>query len=384
MNIGTRELGSGRPVYIIFEVASTHAGDWDIAAAYVAQAADAGADAVKFQLFEADKLLVPLTPGLQGTYDYFKTTETPRDWYPKLKALCDERGIDLLCTPFDVDGASFLNEVGVPAVKIASGELTNLPLLERVATFGKSIIMSTGMATMEEIRTAMATLRAHGAKDIVLLQCVSVYPTSFEDANVRAMQTLGSEFKVPVGYSDNGSRGMLVPLMAVALGACVIEKHVTSKKERGTLDDVFSMSVEEFGAMVQKIRGIEKRGDTEAVLAELRSEYGADFDKALGDGIKRPAPHGTVITHPGVEGSFVQREEDERQNARRGVYLRVPVEKGTILTEGKLLLLRPDIGISATAYAEVVGKTAGEDLKERMPLQLRGNEIFQFPFPNKQ
>lgn len=384
MRIGTRELGSGYPTYIIFEVASTHAGDWDTAAAYVAQAADAGADAVKFQLFEADKLLVPLTPGLKGTYDYFKTTETPRAWYPKLKALCDERGIDLLCTPFDSDGATYLNDVGVPAVKVASGELTNPPFLERVATFGKPIIMSTGMATLEEVRTAVETLRTHGAKDIVLLQCVSVYPTSFEDANVRAMQTLWDAFGTVVGYSDNGSAGALVPLMAVAMGASIIEKHVTDKKARGSIDDNFSMSFEAFAEMVRRIREIEKREDKTAVLAELRVEYGEDFDKALGDGVKRPAPHGTHVTHPGIDGSYIMRETDERQWARRGVYLRESVRKGTILTEDRLILLRPDIGIPATEYANVAGKVAGEDLKERTPLQLRNNEIFQFPFLNKQ
>lgn len=377
MFIGTREIGPGRPTYIIFEVASTHAGDWDAAASYVAQAASAGADAVKFQLFEADKLIVPLTPGLKGTYDYFKTTETPREWYPKLKKLCDESGIDLLCTPFDIDSARFLDQVGVPAVKIASGELTNLQLLEAVARLGKPVIMSTGMATMEEVRVAMETLREGGAKDIVLLQCVSVYPTSFEDANVSAMLTMGKEFGVLSGYSDNGSKGALVPLMAVALGACVIEKHVTSKKERGSLDDVFSMSVEEFGAMVKKIRAIEKRADTKAALAELQKEYGADFDKALGDGIKRPAVHGTVVVHPGVKDPFVMREEDERQWARRGVYVREPVQKGTILTEDMLLLLRPDIGISALRYKDIVGKAAGEDLPAKKPLQMRNKEIFK-------
>lgn len=383
IHIGKRKVGSGYPTYVIFEVASTHGNDWEMARNYVDQAATAGADALKFQLFEVDKLLVPLMPALQGTYDYFKTAETPREWFPELKVLCDEKGIDLLCTPFDIDSAQFLNGVGIPAVKIASGELTNQMLLEQVATFDKPIIVSTGMATMEEVHSAVETLHAHGAKDIILLQCISVYPTSFEDANVRAMQTLGDEFGVPVGYSDNGSAGMLVPLMAVALGACVIEKHVTSKKERGTLDDVFSMSVEAFTGMVKKIREVEKRHDKDIVLAELRDEYGEDFDKALGDGIKRPAPHGTVITHPGVEGTFVQREEDERRFARRGVYLKEPIQKGAILTEDKLILLRPDIGISATVYANVVGTTAGEDLKERIPLQLCGKEVFQFNFSNQ-
>lgn len=380
MKIGTREVGPGHPTYIIFEVASTHGNDWEMAKKYVEQAAETGADAVKFQLFEADKLIVPLTPGLKGTYDYFKTVETPREWFPKLKVLCDEKGIDLLCTPFDIDSARFLDEVGVPAVKNASGELTNLQLLEVIATFGKPIIVSTGMATMEEIDRAMKILRDTGAKDIVLLQCVSVYPTSFEDANVRAMNTLGDTLDTVVGYSDNGSAGVLVPLMAVALGASVIEKHVTAKKARGSIDDVFSMSVEEFAQMVKRIRAIDARTDKTAVLAELREEFGENFEKALGDGVKRPAPHGTTVTHPGVEGSYVMREADERQWARRGVYLKESVKKGTILTKDKLSLLRPDIGISAISYTEIIGKVAGEDLAEKKPLQLRDGEVFQFNF----
>lgn len=382
IHIGKRLVGPGQPTYIIFEVASTHNNDLEMAKNYVDQAVMVGADALKFQLFTADALLNPLTPALQGTYDYFKTAETPREWFPKLKVLCDARGIDLLCTPFDIDSAKFLDEVGILAVKIASGELTNLQLLEAVARFGKPIIVSTGMATIQEVERTVRILRANGADEIALLQCVSVYPTSFEDANVSAMNTLGDTFDTVIGYSDNGSAGMLVPLMAVAMGASIIEKHVTSKKDRGSLDDVFSMSVEEFAHMVQRIRAIDAREDKKEVLNELRQEFGEDFDKALGDGVKRPAPHGTEITHPGVKGTFVQREADERQWARRGVYLKEPVSKGTTLNEDQLSLLRPNIGISASDYIDVIGKVAGEDLKERMPLQLRGTEVFNSIFPN--
>jgi len=378
IHIGKRIVGPGHPTYVIFEVASTHGNDWEMAKKYVGQAADAGADAIKFQLFEADKLLVPLTPGLKGTYDYFKTAETPREWFPKLKALCDEKGIDLLCTPFDIDSAKFLDDVGVPAVKNASGELTNLQLLASIATFGKPIIMSTGMATMEEVERAVKILRANGANEIVPLQCISVYPTSFEDANVRAMQTLGDTFNTIFGYSDNGSAGALVPLMAVAMGASVIEKHVTAKKERGSIDDVFSMSVEEFAEMIQRIRAIDARADKEAVLKELRTEFGEDFDKALGDGIKQPALHGTRVTHPGVEGSYVMREADERQWARRGVYLNRPVPKGAVITKEMLSLLRPDVGISGVAYERVIGKIAGEDLPAKLPLKMLGEQVMRF------
>ncbi|OGF63346.1 hypothetical protein A2662_02580 [Candidatus Giovannonibacteria bacterium RIFCSPHIGHO2_01_FULL_45_33] len=366
--------------YIIFEVASTHENDWEIAKKYVEQAAEAGADAIKFQLFTADKLLAPLTKAFEETYKYFKKSETPREWFPKLKALCDERGIDLLCTPFDNDGASFLNNVGIPAIKIASGEITNYQLLEHVAVFGKPLIVSTGMATMEEVRLAMKILRANNAKEITLLQCVSVYPTSFEDANVSAMLALKKEFNVSVGYSDNGSKGFLVPLLAVALGASIIEKHVTSKKERGSIDDVFSLDVKEFAEMVKRIRSIEKRlpAEHENILKELKEEFSGDFEKAYGDGIKRPALHGTKKTQSGIVGKYIQKESDERRWARRGVYLNKWIKKGEKIKKSEIILLRPDVGISAIEYESVIGKRAGEDLKARQPLKLNKEKIFQF------
>ncbi|KKQ18162.1 MAG: N-acetylneuraminate synthase [Berkelbacteria bacterium GW2011_GWA1_36_9] len=179
IKIGQRKVCPGYPTYIIFEVASTHENNWKIAKKYVEQAKDAGADAVKFQLFEADKLLNPLTAGLKGTYDYFRTAETPKKWFPKLKKLCGKAKIDLLCTPFDEDSASFLDNIGVPAVKIASGELTNHQLLSHVAKFNKPVILSTGMATMDEVKQAVNVLKSNGCRELSLLQCVSVYPTSY-------------------------------------------------------------------------------------------------------------------------------------------------------------------------------------------------------------
>ena len=373
-------LKNKNKTYIIFEVASTHENDWETAKNYVAQAADAGADAVKFQLFTADGLLAPVTKAFEETYKYFKKSETPREWFGKLKQLCDERGIDLLCTPFGRDEASFLNSIGVPAVKIASGELTNLELLSHVAKFGKPIILSTGMATMDEIHRAVEVLRSNDASEITILQCVAVYPTSFEDANVSAVISLKKEFNTPVGYSDNGSKGLLVPLLAVALGASVIEKHVTSKKDRGSIDDVFSMDVGEFTEMVKRIRDIEKRlpAEKETILKELEQEFGEDFKKAYGDGIKRPAIHGTKKTQPGVEGEFIQRESDERHWARRGVYLSCDAKAGEKITSDMLTLLRPDVGISGIDYESAIGKIAGEDLLAKIPLKIKDNKVFQF------
>jgi len=378
IKIGDRKIGPGFPTYVIFEVASTHANNWKIAKDYVEQAYLAGADALKFQLFTADGILNPLTPGLKGTYDYFKTAQTPRVWFPKLLKLCKRRGIDLLCTPFDLDAASFLNEIGIPAVKVASGELTNHQLLTHVAKFKKPVILSTGMATVSEIREAVAVLTKIGCRDLILLQCVSVYPTSFEDANVRAMQTLKKKFNTVVGYSDNGSEGMLVPLMSVAMGASIIEKHVTSQKRRGNLDDKFSMNVSEFKKMVKKIREIEKIPDKDRVLVELKKHYKKDFDKALGDGVKRPAPHGTRITHPGIKGLFIQKEADERRWARRGIYPSQMIKKGTKIKPDMLVSLRPDVGVSALELVSIIGLRAEDDLPAKHPIKIVGSKVKLF------
>lgn len=378
IKIGRRKVGPGFPTYVIFEVASTHANNWQIARDYVEQAYQAGADALKFQLFTADGILNPLTPVLKGTYDYFKTAETPKNWFPKLLKLCQKAGIDLLCTPFDEKAASFLNGLGLPAIKIASGDLTNHQLLAHIAKFKKPVILSTGMATINEIRQAVEVFERNGCRDLTLLQCVSVYPTSFEDANVKAMQTLQNKFKKVVGYSDNGSWGNLVPLLAVALGASIIEKHVTSQKRRGNLDDKFSMSVAGFKKMVKNIREIEKRSDKNRVLIELKKRYKKDFMKALGDGVKRPAPHGTRVAHPGVKGTFIQKEEDERRWARRGIYPTKTIPKGTKITAGMLASLRPDIGVSAVKLGSIVGLTAEEDLPANHPLKIDGLKVKLF------
>lgn len=378
ISIGKRKIGPGFPAYVIFEVASTHANNWNTAKGYVEQAKEAGADALKFQLFAADGILNPLTPGLKGTYDYFKTAETPKLWFPKLVRLCKKAGIDLLCTPFDPNSASFLNRIGIPAVKIASGELTNHQLLAHVAKFKKPVILSTGMATIGEIKNAVSVLKKNGCRELIILQCVSVYPTSFEDANVLAMQTIQKKFNTVVGYSDNGSRGELIPLMSVAMGASIIEKHVTSQKRRGSLDDKFSMTVSQFAKMVQKIRKVEDFENKSLALASLKKIYKKDYDKALGDGIKRPASHGTRITHPGVKGSFIQRETDERRWARRGLYPVRRIRKGTKITPKMLTSLRPDVGVSALKLKSLIGLTAGEDLFAKQPMKINGSKVYRF------
>jgi len=382
IRIGEKEIEPNRPVYIIFEVASTHKNNWQIAKAYVHQAREAGADALKFQMFKTDKLLNPITSGFKTTYDFFKSAEIPHEWFPKLKELCDKASIDLLCTPFDSDSARFLDSVGVPAIKIASGELTNYQLLSSVAKFEKPVILSTGMATMREIRTAVKILRENGCRELALLQCVSVYPMSYEDANIRAMQTLQEEFGCTVGYSDNGSKGYLVPLLAVALGASIIEKHVTSQKQRGNLDDVFSLSVGDFTQMVKRIRLLEKeykqsfssnKSHLESAVDDLKKEFSRNVEIALGDGVKKPAEFGI----PRADGTRMI-ETDERHWARRGLYPKINIPKGSTITKDLIISLRPDIGLSALSLNQVIGAKAEEDLPVKHPIKLENRKVRRF------
>ncbi len=375
IQIGRKLIGPGQPTYIIFEVASTHANDWTLAQTYVEQARASGADAVKFQLFKADELLNPLTPGLKTTYDFFKKSETPKAWFPKLVKLCKKAGIDLLCTPFDEDSAAYLNKVGIPAVKIASGDLTNHPLLSFAAKLNKPMILSTGMATLAEVSSAINVIKRSGCKELSILQCTSVYPTPYEAVNLKAMRTLGKNFRALVGYSDNGSKGILVPLAAVALGASIIEKHVTSQKKRGNFDDVFSLSLEEFAEMVKRVREIEKefKGNKSKALASLKKEFGKELKKVLGDGIKKPAEKGFQR-----EDGVYMTEWAERHWARRGLYPLKAIKKGTVIKPQMLISLRPDVGISALSYEELAGKVALEDLPINHPLKLDGQGVRKF------
>jgi len=375
IKIGEREVVATHPSYIIFEVASTHEGDFKVAKELVYAAKRVGADAVKFQLFEADKVLNPIAKFLKPVHKYFVKTQTPRNWYPKLMKLCDKIGIDFLCTPFDLEAASFLNQVGIKAVKIASGELTNTPLLSHVAAFGKPVILSTGMATMEEIEHAVGILRKNGCNQIALLQSASVYPMPYEDANIAAMTTLRNQFKTAVGYSDNGSAGILVPLVAVAMGASIIEKHVTHQKGRGHLDDTFALTIDEFREMVKRIRGFEQKyaGRFSDALDDLRDEFGKDVDKVIGSSIKEPAKHGI----PRRDGTRMQ-DVDERQWARRGVYPKKNIKKGERITLQNTYLVRPDIGVSVKNLDRVLSMKATENLKAKMPIFIENKSVRRF------
>jgi N-acetylneuraminate synthase/N,N'-diacetyllegionaminate synthase len=244
--------------------------------------------------------------------------------FTRLAAHAAERGLIFLASPFDRASVDLLDRIPVPAYKIGSGELTNLPLLVHVAGKEKPVILSTGMATVGEIEDAVRTLKAGGAGGIILLQCVTSYPASPSASNLRAMEALQQAFQVPVGFSDH-TLGIAVPIAAAALGACIIEKHMTMDRNLPGPDHRASLEPSEFMAMVRGIR---------------------DAEAALGDGIKRPTAS----------------ELEIRKSARKSIVAAVPIRAGTVLDQRMLDLKRPGTGISPRDLPRVVGRKARRDI----------------------
>jgi sialic acid synthase SpsE len=340
VRIGDRPVGAGAPVYIIAEAGSNHDRDLDQARRLIDVAAEAGADAVKFQTFRADsivaetetraKYLDDILPPGQTMSDLFRQLELPRDWHAGLKAHAEERGIDFLSTPFDHDAVDLLDGIGVKAFKVATYELWHLPLIRDIASRGKPIICSTGMANIAEVQAAVDTVAATGNDGLILLHCVVNYPPPFSDLNLRAIETMRAAFRVPVGYSDH-SPGLLAPIVATTLGAAVLEKHFTTDRTRSGPDHRFALEPDELRAMVQAVR------DTEA---------------ALGDGVKRMAAA----------------EADLYVTARRSLFAARVIEAGAVLGEDDVAILRPGTGIEVRDLPHVVGRTARRRIERHEPL----------------
>ncbi len=330
VGIGERSVGPGHPCLIIAEAGVNHDGDLGTARGLVDAAVAAGADAVKFQSFKAENLATAGAPKaayqLEGTdpsesqRDMLRRLELGESQHRDLAAYCRERGILFLSSPFDEDSADMLARLNVPAFKIPSGELSNPGLLEHVARLHKPIILSTGMATLDEVKLAVNTLCEAGAKALVLLHCVSNYPAHATDANLRAMATMAEVFDIPVGFSDH-TLGTEVSFAAVALGACVIEKHLTLGRGRAGPDHAASLEPDEFASLVQGIRTVES---------------------ALGHGRKEPAA---------TEASIAA-------VARRSLVAAMEIPTGTRLTDEMIVVRRPGTGVSPTLRASVVGRTA--------------------------
>ena len=332
-------------VYIIAEAGDNHNGDFNTALKLVDVAKRAGADCVKFQTFVTEEIISKYaemaeyqkknTGQEESQFEMVKRLELSFDEFRKIKEYCDRVGIQFLSTPFDLKSVDFLNELGVPFFKIPSGEITNYPYLIKIAHTGKPVVMSTGMCEPDEILAAINVLEKYGSGEITLLHCNTEYPTPLKDVNLYAMRTMKKMFGKKVGYSDH-TKGIEVPVAAVALGACVIEKHFTLDKNMPGPDHKASLEPDELGRMVKNIRNIEI---------------------ALGDGVKRVS-------------------ESERKNiaiARKSIVARRNIQEGEILTEENLAVKRPGTGINPMQWMEVLGTRAVRDFKEDELIEIREN-----------
>ncbi|KAF5028372.1 MAG: N-acetylneuraminate synthase [Sedimentibacter saalensis] len=327
---------------IIAEVGVNHNGDIEIAKKMAKEARRCGADIVKFQTGKIELLVSKnaekadyqkLTTGNEETqYDMIKKLLLSFEEFEKLNEYCKENDIVFLSTPFDLDSIDFLEQLDIPFWKIPSGEITNLPYLIKIAKTHKPIVMSTGMCTMRDIEDAMEVLQVNNCGEITLLHCTTEYPAPYEDVNLKAMDTLRKRFNVSVGYSDH-TRGIEVPIAAVAMGAEIIEKHFTLDRNMEGPDHKASLEPYELKAMVSAIRNIEA---------------------AMGDGEKKPS-------------------ESEKKNivvARKSIIAKTYIKKGEIFTEKNITVKRPGNGISPMKWFEVIGHTASKDFEEEELIEI--------------
>jgi N-acetylneuraminate synthase/N,N'-diacetyllegionaminate synthase len=334
VKIGDKLVGDGEPVFIVAEAGSNHDRKLEQAKQLIDVAANAGADAVKFQTFSADKIVAKTgskaeymekVSEKESLYEIFKRIELPREWHRELAEYASEKSLIFLSSPFDEEAVDLLDELGVTAFKVASGELTNLPLIEYIARKGKPLIVSTGAATMDEVGEAVSVIRGTGNKKIVLLHCVANYPAAPENANLLAMSALKRRFKLPVGYSDH-TLGTLTPLAAAALGAVMIEKHFTLSRKLPGPDHFYALEPNELKAMVDGIRAVEKM-------------------------------RGTPIKKP------VKAEQEIRKLARRSIFAKVDILAGAVIKKEMLVMLRPAIGLEPKHIGGIVGKRAKRPIK---------------------
>jgi pseudaminic acid synthase len=266
--IGNRPVGPGHPTYIIAELSANHGQDFDLTVRIIHAMKESGADAVKVQTYTADTMTIASDkpPFLIGggtlwdgrtLHDLYQEAYMPWDWQPKLKKISNDLGMDFFSTPFDASAVDFLEAMDVPVHKIASFELVDLPLLRKIAATQKPIIMSTGMSTLDEISEALDTLRLAGSGPVVLLKCTSAYPATADEMDLRTIHDMAARFQTHVGLSDH-TLGRTVAVAAVALGACVVEKHFTLSRATPGPDSTFSMEPQEFREMVDAIRITEK------------------------------------------------------------------------------------------------------------------------------
>ena len=338
--IGGRLVGRGQPAYLVAELSGNHNGDIERALAIVRAAAAAGANAVKLQTYTAETITIEserpefIVPGDgpwggRTLHDLYKEAHTPWDWHPRLFAEARAAGVAVFSTPFDATAVDFLESLGAPAYKVASFELVDDLLLRRIGATGKPVILSTGMASLEEIGHAVGTLRGAGCREMVLLRCTSSYPAPDASMMLASIPVMAEAFGCPVGLSDH-STGTTAPIVAVTLGACLIEKHLTLRRADGGVDSHFSLEPGEFSELVRDLRRAE-------------------------------AMVGAPTFGPGVaeEGNMV---------FRRSLYAVRDVAKGECFTAQNVRSIRPGFGLSPRYLDIVLGKRAACDIARGTPL----------------
>lgn len=341
IKIGNIMVGEGHPTYIIAEIGANFDGDIEKAKKLVKAAKDAGANCAKFQSFLADKIVsgkgfasMKLN-GVHGTWgkpveQVFKEAEFPRDWHKEISDYCKEVGIDFSSAPYDFEAVDLLVNLNVPFIKIGSGEITWHEMLKYIAKTNKPIMLATGDSTLAEVDEAVRVILDTGNNKLILMQCITNYPSKIESANIRVLQTYKTAFNVLTGYSDH-SPGDVVPLGSVALGACVIEKHFTLNNKDVGPDHPHSTEYQNFKNIVDKIRELEiALGSTRKMVVKEESE--------------------TVIVQ------------------RRGLYAKENIKKGDLFSVQNIIELRPALGISPKQKENIVGKESKVDIEKGTPI----------------
>lgn len=349
IKLGRHMVGENHPTYVIGELSANHNQSYDKAVEIIHMAKEVGVQAIKVQTYtpdtitlnsRADHFIVKGGTPWDGRslHDLYGDAYTPWDWQPKLQKVAEDLGLDFFSSPFDVTAVDFLEDMNVPFYKIASFECVHTPLIKKVAQTGKPVIMSTGMATKEEIEHAVQTLRDNGTNDIVLLKCTSAYPAKLEQANLATIPDMAKNLDVIPGVSDH-TIGIDVPLCAVSLGARVVEKHIVIDRNDGGVDSMFSSEPQEFKDFIQAIRSFEAGEDV-------------DINKAtIGD-----------VTYGPKES------EMGMFNIRPSLWVSKSVKKGEAFTEENIRCVRPGQGLQGRYMDDVIGEIASCDIDEATPM----------------
>jgi len=355
VKIGNCYIGPDDPVYIVAELSANHHHNLDIAQKTIEAIKESGADAVKFQTYTADTLTIDCNNEYfqikQGTlwdgktlYDLYKEAYMPWEWQPKLKRIAEELGLICFSSAFDKTSVDFLEEMDVAAHKIASFEITDIPLIEYVASKGKPILISTGIATIEDIEDAVDACRNAGNDQVVILKCTSCYPAKEDQLNLKTITDIAQRFGVNTGFSDH-SISTTVPAIAVACGACIIEKHFILDKSQGGPDAVFSLEPAEFKQMVDTVKNIEKA--SRKIPPELAKQAKVAIGKVSYE---------------------LSEQANKNRNFCRSLFVVEDIKAGDAITEENVRSIRPGFGLSPEYLKDVLGRVAAKDIKRGTPL----------------